>query len=165
MLTSLLPTFKVFEVGSLAGLRAGHMMSQIPTNPDAIATVTVGNKKYVENGIIVGLGANGMVENYDPTKHEQPFVHFDEELTTILNEKRLFAVPVEDVTRDIALYVGDFFVTDNYAGETEGAKYAKVVGGVLTLQTAADENTMFIAKADYLADGTPAYEFCYYRKA
>lgn len=174
MIRGFLPTFKVFEVNNLTGLRNGHMLAQMKADVKNIAKVTAGNSEWVENGIIVGLDAAGTISNYDPAKHEQPFVHYTEEILPVFSELRLFACEIEKedeedagtvYPRAIALYVGDTFTTNNYTGTYEGAKYAKVVGGVLTLQTAADANTMFTATPTTMPNGEEGVEFQYYRKA
>ena len=168
MIMSFLPTFKVFEMNNLTGLRNGHILANMPADLENIALVTAGGNQYVENGIILGLDADGTVSNYDPAKHDMPFVHFTEELLTYFQELRLYAEPVVDgvvYPRCVGLYVGDTFTTNNYGGTEEGAKYAKVVDGVLELQAAADESTMFKATASSLPDGGKAFEFQYYRKA
>lgn len=155
MITKFLPEFKVFEVNNLTGLRNGHIVAQMKAD----ATI-VGDKEYVENGIIMGLNADGTLGAYDATKHAVPFVHYTEEILTWIPELKYFAVPVEDgvvYPRGIALYVGDSFTTNNCSGS--GA-YAKVVAGVLTLQTEA-EGAMFKATASTLPSGEPAYEFLY----
>lgn len=155
MITKFLPEFKVFEVNNLTGLRNGHIVAQMKAD----ATI-VGDKEYVENGIIMGLNADGTLGAYDSTKHAVPFVHYTEEILTWLPELKYFAVPVEDgvvYPRGIALYVGDSFTTNNCSGS--GA-YAKVVGGVLTLQSGA-EGAIFKATASTLPSGEPAYEFLY----
>ena len=168
MIMSFLPTFKVFEMNNLTGLRNGHILANMAADMGNIASVTVGGNQYIENGIILGLDADGTVSNYDPAKHDMPFVHFTEELLTYFNELRLYAEPVVDgvvYPRCVGLYVGDTFTTNNHVGTTEGAKYAKVVDGVLTLQSTADADTMFKATASTLPDGDDAFEFQYYRKA
>ena len=155
MITKFLPEFKVFEVNNLTGLRNGHIVAQMKAD----ATI-VGDKEYVENGIIMGLNADGTLSTYDSTKHAVPFVHYTEEILTWLPELKYFAVPVEDgvvYPRGIALYVGDSFTTNNCSGS--GA-YAKVVNGVLTLQSEA-EGAIFKATASTLPSGEPAYEFLY----
>lgn len=168
MIMSFLPTFKVFEMNNLTGLRNGHILANMAADIENIALVTAGGNQYVENGIILGLDAEGTVSNYDPAKHDMPFVHFTEELLTYFQELRLYAEPVVDgvvYPRCVGLYVGDTFTTNNYDGTAEGAEYAKVVDGVLTLQSAADDDTMFKATASTLPDGSDAFEFLYYRKA
>lgn len=179
MITQFLPKFKAVEINDSVGLRCGHMMAQIPAD-EQITVVDKGEARYIENGILVGLSANGTVENFDYAKHDTMFLHFTEELNTFIDELQYFAVPVEQkydaVTktmvddfaatypRCIALYVNDAFTTNNIANITlENAKYAKVVDGVLTLQTAADEATAFLAKKTTMPNGELAYELTYYR--
>lgn len=167
MITRYLPTFKVFEVGTLVGLRNGHIISQQPASAD-IAKKTVGEYSFIENGIIVGLSNEGKVENFDKAKHTKAFVHFTEELNTFIDELKYYALPVEEVgdtyPRCIALYEGtDAFCTNNVAEEVEGAKYAKVVDGVLTLETAESDDSMFLVKDSTLPTGEKAYDFLFYR--
>lgn len=166
MITNYLPKFKVFEVNSLTGLRSGHMLSQIPAD-SAITTKTVGDYKFIENGLIVGLSATGTVENFDKSKHGQVFVHYTEELNTFLSDLEYFAVEVEDgvaYPRCIGLYVGDSFTTNNYTGTYEGAKYAKVgANGVLELQASADADSMFLAVPTTMPNGSEGVEFTFYR--
>ena len=166
MITKYLPEFKVVEVNDLVGLRSGHMISQFPADAQ-IATVTKGEQKFIENGIFVGLSANGTVENFDAAKHDTMFVHYTEELNTFIDELKYFAVPYEAnacYPRCIALYVNDAITTNNIANITlENAKFAKVVNGVATLQTAADNDTAFIAKKSSLPTGEVAYELTYYK--
>ena len=155
MITKLLPEFKVVEVNNLTGLRNGHVVAQMKADNSII-----GGKDYVENGIIMGLNSDGTLGAYDGTKHTVPFLHYTEEILTVLPELKYFAVPVEDgivYPRGIALYVGDSFTTNNCSGAGD---YAKVVGGVLTLQASA-EGAIFKATASTLPSGEPAYEFLY----
>lgn len=160
MITKFLPTFKVFEVNNLVGLRNGHILAQMKADVDNIAKETRGTVDFVENGIILGLDAAGTISNYDPAKHKQPFVHYTEEILEFLPELKYFACPIEDgvvYPRAIGLYVGDTFTTNNYTGT--GA-YAKVVDGKLTLQEGA-EGAIFAATASTLPDGSTACEFLY----
>lgn len=167
MFAKYLPKFHYMEVNNLTGLRSGHLLSQIPAD-EAITTVEVSGDKFIENGLIVGLSENGTVENYDATKHPQMFVHFTEELNTLIDELARFAVPVPDgekaYPRCVALYVGDTFTTNNYTGTYEGAKYAKVAAtGQLELQSAADNDTAFLAVPTTMPNGDEGVEFTLYR--
>ena len=168
MITRYLPKFKVFEVGSLTGLRAGHVVSQLPANVDSIAVKVVdeeNNVKFIENGIIMGLNADGQLVNW--TKGTM-FVHYTEELNTFVDELQYFAVPVEEVgdtyPRGIALYAGDSFCTNNYtyaeSVNDTNAKYAKVVNGVLQLQS-SNSGAQFKATKSTLPTGEVAYDFVY----
>lgn len=166
MFTKYLPTFKYMEVNDLVGLRSGHMLSQIPADA-AITKVSKGDAKFIENGLIVGLSATGTVENFDKSKHSVMFVHFTEELNTVVDELKYFALEAPDgekaYPRCVALYVGDTFTTTNYDGTLNTAKYAKVVAGVPTLQTAADDDTAFIATPSDMPNGDEAVELTFYR--
>ena len=165
MIMSFLPTFKVLEMNNLTGLRNGHMLSNMKAKVEKIATKTVGENKFLENGLILGLDADGTVSNYDPASHKMPFVHYTEELLTLVNELQYYAEPIVDgvvYPRCVALYVGDTFTTNNYTGtiENNGDGYATVDAGVLKLQTGA-EGAMFKATASSLPNGELAYEFLY----
>lgn len=165
MITKYLPKFKSMEVNNLTGLRSGHMLSQFKAN-SSIAKKAVGDVNFIENGILVGLDSDGTINNFDKTKHGVMFVHYTEELNTVLDELQYFAVEIEDgvaYPRCIALYVGDTFTTDNYTGTYEGAKFAKVTNGVLDLQTAADADTAFIVGLTTMPNGSKAVEATFYR--
>lgn len=166
MFTKYLPTFKYMEVNDLVGLRSGHMLSQVPADEN-ITKVTKGDNKFIENGLIVGLSATGTVENFDKSKHPVMFVHFTEELNTLIDELKYFAVEAPDgdkvYPRCVALYVGDTFTSTNYTGTLSTAKYAKVVNGVPTLQTVADIDTAFIAVPSDMPNGDEAVQLTFYR--
>ena len=136
MITSFLPTFKVFEVNNLTGLRNGHILAQMKADVSKIAKKAAGDGEWIENSIIVGLDADGTISNYDAAKHP----------------------------RCIGLYIGDTFTTNNYTGEYEGAKYAKVVNGVLELQAEATADSIFKATPTTMPDGEEGVEFQYYGK-
>lgn len=158
-----LPAFKVLENRRSTGLVIGHVLSQFLADIE-ITTKTINGKKYIENGIIVGLSDDLTIGNFDLEKHSIPFIVFNEELNTFMAGLKYFAQEVEDETypRAIGLYVGDVFVTNNYSGTLNAsAKYAKVVDGVLTLQTTADEYTMFTVAVDTLPTGELAGLFSY----
>lgn len=164
------PSFKVMEVNNLAGLRIGHVLAQQPA-ADAIAKVDFGGDKYIENGIIVGLGKTGEIENYDKAKHAMPFVHYTEEIITYLVGLDSFAVEVpkegKAYPRCIGLYVGDAFTTDNVvAGGVSAARcFGKVVDGVINLEEAESNDSMFIVNKTTMPNGKVGYECTYYRPA
>lgn len=152
-----LPKFKVVEVNRLTGLIAGHMLSQFKGDAD-LTVKKVGDAKFLENGLIVGLNDDLTVGNYDAAEHAQPFLVFNEELNTFMNGLKYYAEPVVDgevYPRSIGLFVGDAFTTNNYAGE-EG-DFAAVVKGVLTLGA----DGIFGAEESTLPTGEKAYKFTY----
>lgn len=153
----LMPKFKVVEPMRSTGLLSGHMLSQFPAAA-AITTKTVGNVDVVENGLIVGLNHNLEIGNYDKTVHKDVFIVFTEELSTVLDGNAYFAnMPDSDgkiYVRAVALKAGDVWNTNNYLGTLgDTMKFAKAVNGVITLQTTADEDTLFAVKAYSLATG------------
>lgn len=162
-----LPEFKVVEINRSTGLVTGHILSQFPLDPASALIKTVGGHDVVENGFIVGLGKDLKIDGYNPAVHAAPFLLFTEELITFLGGLNRFATE-EDADGDIyprgvGLFVGDAFTTNNYAvAGAVAPKYAKVVGGVLTLQDAADAATMFIVEESTLPAGGAAYKFIYF---
>lgn len=164
-----LPTFKVVEINRSTGLVAGHVLAQFLLDDDSVLTTTSG-VDFLENGLIMGLSNDLTVAAYDRTVHAQPFLHFTEELNTLFEGLKYFAVEEdadgEIYPRLVGLYVGDSFTTDNYVTIAD-ATHAKVDTGTakLTLQDAADIDTMFIATLSSLPDGTVAYRFTYIGKS
>lgn len=164
-----LPNFKVVEVNRLAGLTAGHMLSQFPAD-DSITLKQVGTSYFLENGLIVGLNNDLTVGNFDPAEHAQPFLVFNEELNTFVDGLKYFAEPVvngEVYPRAIGLYIGDAFTTDNYdtnSIELASAKFATIgANGVLKLVAAATD-AYFAVEASTLPTGEAAARFTYIGK-
>lgn len=165
-----LPTFKVVEMNRSTGLVTGHVLSQFEAG--TIATKVVGAERFIENGIIVGLSNDLTVENYDATAHAMPFIVFVEEINTFMSGLKYYATPVEsDATypRAIGLFVGDVWTTNNFVGTGVGGAYndeafAKVVNGVITLQAAADANTIFAVEESTLPTGEEAVRVTYIGK-
>lgn len=158
-----LPSFKVVEINNSTAHRIGHAISQVPCYKAGIAHVTV-NEKYdfIENGTIVGLSADGelRLENYNPEKHSQPCLVYNDELITgpidTLDKYAEEMVDGKAYVRALPLYLGDSFTTDNYSGVmAEG--YAVVDGGHLVKGDAG----MFYAKEATLPNGKKAFEFTY----
>lgn len=177
MYTSLFPRFKVVEINRSTALTAGHVIAQYPANAADVAHKEVSGYdnagsaltiKVLENGIIVGLNSEAEVVNYTADTCAQPCLLMNDELPTSPLEglDQYCEVFENDVTypRVLPLYVGDSFTTNNYTGTEEGAVAAKVVNGVLTLQAAADVDTLFVAKLATLPAGQKAYHFVYVGK-
>lgn len=181
MITRYLPTFKQIEPELLYGLTSGYVVAQLPvafTSPStySVATVSKGDYKFIENGVICGINDDGKVVNYTTG---QAFIHFTEESNTFIDEKQYFAVEVaenETFLRLVGLHVGDQFITNNYtvistteaAGavavdSTHPARYAIVSNGILniynTLPTANATGLAFAVEAATLPKGDSAYRF------
>lgn len=168
-----LPKFKIVEINNMAALRMGHIIAQNKAAAE-IACVSFNNNagvacKFLENGIIVGLGSDGLVANYDPAKHAQPMLVFNEELISgPLYSLDQYAEPIVNgvvYPRCLPLYLGDTFTTNNVADGVFEDGFAKVVNGVVVYQETADESTMFIAKKANLPAGQAALELQYYKPA
>lgn len=174
MLINLLPKFKVVEINNVAALRMGHVIAQTPayaTTADAdiptVASKEVGDYRFIENGIIVGLDPTGVLANYDPEKHTQPCLVYTEELITANYVEGLdqFAELVPGANkpvypRALPLNLGDTFTTDNVEGLING--FASVEDGVLTVEETYEAGKhMFIAKVSNLPAGQNAVEFTY----
>lgn len=168
-----LPTFKVVEINRSTGLVAGHVLSQYKLAEASTLTETQGTVEFLSNGFIVGLGGDLEIQAYDATVHGQPFLVFTEELNTYMDGLKYYAT-AEDSDGDlyprcIGLFVGDTFTTDNYQLEAvydnvptiDTAAYARVEAGVLTLQLAANVNTLFAVEKSTLPDGSVAVRFTY----
>lgn len=163
-----LPEFKQVEPQLLHGLTAGWMLAQRPvkfTGPSTygVATVLKGSSYFIENGVLVGLDADGFMVNAEDRVVGTPmYVVFSEEHLTLLGARKYFASEVdgaETFVRAIGLVGGDEFVTDNYTlagGVTLAtAKYAIVVDGVLELRTVGTD-CQFAVSASTLANGVSA---------
>ena len=162
-----LPEFKIVEINRSTGLVAGHVLAQFPLADNAGLKVTHGGVDYLENGFIVGLGANLELAPYNPAVHAQPLLVFTEELNTFFEGLKWYATKEDEedeiiYPRALGLFVGDAFTTNNYAvGGASDPAYAKVVSGVLTLQDNADGDTLFAVEESTLPTNDDAYRFIY----
>jgi len=160
-----LPTFKVVEINRSTGLVTGHVLSQFVLKSTSALINTTNGIDFLENGFIVGLNNDLEILEFDPATHAQPFLVYVEELNELMDGLKYYATE-EDADGDIypraiALYVGDAFTTNNYVTSTTPA-FAKVVAGVLTMQDAADVDTLFAVEVSTLPDGSAvAYKFIY----
>lgn len=171
MLDKLLPKFKIVEINNVAALRMGHVIAQTVAyvehaSKPVIASKTVGDDyKFVENGVIVGLDKENCLANYKAAEHSQPCLVYTEELVTAsplsgLDQYASLAEDKEVYVRALPLNLGDTFTTNNVSG-TIADGYAKVVDGIITIQTSADEDTLFIVKKSNLPAGQEAAECIY----
>lgn len=177
MYTQLFPRFKVVEINRSTALTAGHVIAQYPAYDDEIAKVTVNGYDQsgaaatidvLENGVIVGMNKEAHIVNYVAADCAQPCIVMNDEIVTSpLGGLDQYCEVFDDgVTypRVLPLYVGDSFTTNNYTGTEEGAVAAKVVNGILTLQSTADSDSLFVVKASTLPAGQKAFHFVYVGK-
>jgi hypothetical protein len=166
-----LPEFKIVEPNRLTGLVAGHVLAQFPLDDDFAGIVTEGGVDYLSNGFILGLGATGEFAAFDAEVHAQPLLVYTEELVTFLAGNKWYANEADGENgiiypRAIGLFVGDSFTTNNYVlGQNvtlANAVGAKIVGGVISLQSTADADTVFKATRATLATGDDAVQLTYF---
>lgn len=162
-----LPEFKIVEINRSTGLVAGHVLAQFPLVDDTNnLAVTYGGVDYLENGFVLGLGANLELAPYNPAVHAVPLLVFTEELNTFFDGLKWYATEADGddgyiYPRVIGLFVGDVFTTNNYAGTYVAQAFAEVVDGVLTLQATADSGTRFAVEESTLPTGELALRFVY----
>lgn len=166
MITKYLPTFHQVEPSNLLGLTMGWVVAQRPVKHSSgtysVATVEKNGIKFIENGVICSLDADGKVVNY--VEGKQAFLHYTEELNTFLDAKKYFAVECEgDDTylRLVALVPGSEFVTDNYSLQanvsSSEVKYATISNGALVAdKVAPTQGTYFAASMTTLPNGGDA---------
>ena len=166
MLDKLLPKFKVVEINNVAALRMGHVIAQTVAKATEVAVKPVGDYKFVENGIIVGLSKNNRLVNYVEGTHKQPCLVYTEELVTsgLISGLNQFANQVdangEVYVRALPLNIGDTFTTNNIDGTIPEQGYAKVVNGIITIAEDATD-AIFIVKKSTLPTGEEAAECIY----
>lgn len=95
-----LPTFNQIEPDNLLGLTMGYVVAQRPAKytSGSFDVPTVQSGAFIENGILCGLDADGLVVKAVATgdsKTEQVFIHFTEELLTTIPERKYFAVETQ----------------------------------------------------------------------
>jgi hypothetical protein len=166
MYNKFLPKFKVVEINNMAALRMGHVIAQNAIDKENIRLVGKGESeayKYLENGVIVGLGVDGKIANYDSAKHAQPMLVFTEELIAgPFYSLDQFAEEVElegaDVyPRCLPLYLGDTFTTDNVKVVEDGL-YGIEAGSGLICKAGQEAQAMFRGVACKLPAGQNAVE-------
>jgi hypothetical protein len=161
-----LPEFKIVEINRSTGLVAGHVLAQFPLVDGSPLINVKGGVQYLENGFILGLGANLELAAFNPAVHAQPLLVFTEELNTFFDGLKWYATMEDEedniiYPRVIGLFVGDAFTTNNYSGTYTTQAFAKVTAGVLTLQATADGDTLFAVEESTLPTGELALRFVY----
>jgi hypothetical protein len=164
MYNKFLPKFKVVEINNMAALRMGHVIAQNAIDKENIRLTGKGENeayKYLENGVIVGLGVDGKIANYDSAKHAQPMLVFTEELIAgpfYSLDQFAEEVGADDVyPRCLPLYLGDTFTTDNVKVVEDGL-YGIEAGSGLICKAGQDTQAMFRGVACKLPAGQNAVE-------
>jgi len=161
-----LPEFKLVEINRSTGLVMGHVLAQFPLDPGFAGIISDYEYDMVENGFVMGLGSDLEVDEYDPARHAQPFLLYTEELNTFFDGLKWYANGADEedgiiYPRLVGLYIGDSFTTNNYEGTYTNQKFAKVIDGQVSLQTIANEQTMFAVEESTLPTGDLGLRFTY----
>jgi hypothetical protein len=174
MLINLLPKFKIVEINNVSALRMGHVIAQTPAYVDGdgakVTATEVGEYKFVENGLIVGYDATGVLANYEAAKHSQPcLVYNDELITGPIDSLDQYAHYVEDpakpaYVRALPLYLNDTFTTNNYTGKATEKCYGSVGEDGVIVLSSEKTNALFIGKATTLPNREEAVELTYIGK-
>lgn len=103
----LLPKFGYIEPNNLKGLQSGFVVAQMPVADSAKETITVeGKGKYMENGTICDISADGIVA--PSMKSKNLFICYSEPLNTVIDAAELYAVNLnEEHARLVQLVPGD----------------------------------------------------------
>lgn len=165
---NLFPTFKSVEVNLSTGLRIGHMLAQ-----HKFSYAKTDAKPYVENGVFFRVSKekpDTLVLSDDSNAVGPYFMHYTEELFTngFVEGLKYFALEADEegenyvcYPRVIALYAGDTFTTDNFTGDLDTAKFAKVgAKGVLQLSATmpTEEGPVFQAVKTTMPNGDKAVQ-------
>ena len=104
----LLPKFGYIEPNNLKGLQPGFVVAQMPVAESAVSTLTVskGKSKYMQNGTICAISADGIIA---PTAGSKAlFICYSEPLNTVVNSDEFYAVNLkEENPRLVQLIPGD----------------------------------------------------------
>lgn len=161
MYNKFLPKFKVVEINNMAALRMGHVIAQNAIDKENIRLEDKSGYKYLENGVIVGLGVDSKIANYDAAKHAQPMLVFTEELIAgpfYSLDQFAEEVGADDVyPRCLPLYLGDTFTTDNVKVVEDGL-YGIEAGSGLICKAGQEAQAMFRGVACKLPAGQNAVE-------
>ncbi len=169
--TAFIKTFHQVEPQLLRGLVAGLIIAERPVAYDAdsgaygVATVAVDGHKFIENGIICSLDAEGKIVNYVSGK--AAFIHYDEELNADFDAKNMFAVEAEGENtyiRLIQLFPGDEFMTDNVAGDLVAGTVYGVKDGVIDASVTTGGQFLYEEGSAFettLPNGEAGYHFVF----
>jgi hypothetical protein len=167
--------FKVVEINNSTALRIGHVVAQQPLDKDDIEAsgkvVPVSKDGYLDNGFFFKLSAAGEVRV--PVDGIGPvYLGFNDAILDLREDYGLlsdFAEKFDDgdlmYPRLVALYPGDVFTTNNFAGTAPtGANtaiaYINFATGVLTVGALPTDpayvGPVFSVTASTLPDGETA---------
>ena len=153
-----LPTFKQIEPENLYGLTMGYVVAQTPADLTSVPTVTINEGTenevtVIENGILCALDSTGKKVIAATGKERQLFIHFTEELNTIIEGRKYFALEVQDdeaYPRLVALLPGSVWTTNQVYNATvlENAGIVSIDDDAVLPNGAAAKTYMYVGKVD-----------------
>lgn len=154
MITDYLPTYHQVEPNNLKGLQPGFVVAQMGIASET-ASALVDENGMMENGLICGISADGIVPAGSETK--VLFIHYTEPLNTLFKGDRFFAVNTkEECPRLVQLIPGDEWMSDMSPSavcvDDRIVEISSSVG-----QYKQDD----FYECDELADGTKAHHYMY----
>lgn len=157
-----LPRFHQVEPNNLKALQPGFVVSQMEVAETCtlVTTNSVAGTKHLENGHIVTISADGIV---DVTAANQPlFINYTEPLNTLFDSPKMYAVDLAcENPRLVQLIPGDEFTTDfDYFNDAQYASIKSFLTGRIvevTAESKMSNDDWF--KSTTLADGTPAHHY------
>lgn len=162
MIYDYLPTYHQLEPNNLKGLQPGFVVAQMEVKEGfTLLKDGLNGAKLFENGHLCSISEEGICEW---AEGKPLFIHFTEEINTVLPSNKYFAVNVaEENPRLVQLIPGDEWMTDiDY--ETD-AKYADIKDALMAHVKKVTKNSK-MSKDDWfameeLADGTKGYHYIY----
>lgn len=140
------PTFHQLEP-TLLPEESGFVVSQVKVDLQNITKKSVSGVNFIENGILCTFDTKGEIVDYSAGK--PLFIHWDEELNTVLPGNRYFAVEVEDTEVYIRLI-----------RLVPGAEWTTTIAPNDAVYAAAISEGKIVKVEDTtMADGTVAYAY------
>lgn len=162
----LLPKFGYIEPNNLKGLQPGFVVAQMPVADSAKTTITVeGKGKYMENGTICDISADGIVAPSMTSKNL--FICYSEPLNTVIDAAELYAVNLdEEHARLVQLIPGDEWMAtkalDLESKQASGSETNPLFGRIVEIT-----NTTGMGKSDdwfsctTMANGDAAHHYMF----
>jgi hypothetical protein len=153
-----LPTFKQIEPENLYGLTMGYVVAQTPADLTSVPTVKINEGTedevvFIENGILCALDSTGKKIIAATGKERQLFIHFTEELNTVIEGRKYFALEVQDgeaYPRLVALLPGSVWTTNQVYNATvlTNAGIVSIDDDAVLPDGRAAKTYMYVGKVD-----------------
>lgn len=152
----LLPKFGYIEPNNLKGLQPGFVVAQMPVAESASALTVKGEGKYMENGTICAISAEGIIA---PTAESKAlFICYSEPLNTLVDSDQYYAVNLkEECPRLVQLIPGDEWMASK-ALTLSGALSGRIVEITSTTGVGKSDNWF---KCTTMANGDEGHHYMF----